>query len=324
MISTSPLRYPGGKARFTDFIWKSIVASGEKADVFVEPFCGGSGAAIALLEGAYVKRIALNDLDPLVSSFWKVVFGKSRENRSDINWLINAVESADLSVPEWRRQKALKPQSVREAAWKCLYLNRTSFNGILHQAGPIGGWEQKNRTLAVRFNPEKLMRRLNELYELRDSVERVEGGGWEVFCSHYKRSTEAYIYLDPPYYHRAEQLYGHLFNDDMHRSMRDYLLDLRTPWMLSYDDANEVRALYAQLGGIDGRVIDQTYSAHPVGGASFVGRELFFSNRTLPGKLPEEAGQKHVGMSVVGPLATVEAPPAGPGRTPFVRLVATA
>lgn len=322
MISTSLLRYPGGKARFTDFISKSIISSGENAEVFVEPFCGGAGAAIALLEAGHVRRIALNDLDPLVSAFWKVVFGKSGETRSDINWLIGAVESADISVAEWRRQKSLKPSSIREASWKCLYLNRTSFNGILHQAGPIGGWEQKKRTLDVRFNREKLIKRLIALYEFRDRVERVEGVSWETFCDHYKKSTEAYIYLDPPYYHRAEQLYGHLFDDDMHRAMRDYLLELRTPWMLSYDDAQEVRALYGHLGGIDGRVIDQTYSAHPVGGASFVGRELFFSNRTLPGNIPEKAGHKHVGMSVLGSLDSISAPSAGPVRTPFARFTA--
>jgi len=31
MISTSPLRYPGGKTRFTNFIWEAIRSSGEQA-----------------------------------------------------------------------------------------------------------------------------------------------------------------------------------------------------------------------------------------------------------------------------------------------------
>lgn len=145
MISTSPLRYPGGKARFSKFISEAIVASGEQTEVFVEPFCGGAGAAIALLESKKVDRISLNDLDPLVASFWKIVFGKSSKNRDDIEWLCKSIEMAEFSINEWRRQKASNPTNVREAAWKCLYLNRTSFNGILHKSGPIGGWEQKNR-----------------------------------------------------------------------------------------------------------------------------------------------------------------------------------
>lgn len=33
--------------------------------------------------------------------------------------------------------------------------------------------------------------------------------------------------------------------------------------MLSYDDAPEIRDLYGDLENVDGRVIDQTYSAIP-------------------------------------------------------------
>lgn len=324
MMSTSPLRYPGGKARFTNFIWEAIVSSGETAQVLVEPCCGGAGASIALLESGRMRSIALNDLDPLVASFWMVVFGKSRHTRHDINWLIGQVESIKPTVPEWRRQKALKPRSLREAAWKCLYLNRTSFNGILHQAGPIGGWEQKNRTLDVRFNREKLIKRLNELYALRDQVDAVDCVDWRQFTSRYRLSKAAYIYLDPPYYHRAEQLYGHYFDDKTHTAMRDYLLNLPTPWMLSYDDAPEVRSLYRGLSGIDGRVLDQTYSAHPMGGASFVGRELFFSNRVLPHKPRDRNVVSHIGLSVVGVVDAVASPLIGPIRTPFERAEAVA
>src|SRR5690606_910384 len=143
----------------------------------------------------------------------------------------------------WRRQKALKPDSVRSAAWKCLYLNRTSFNGIIHKAGPIGGWEQKNRTLDVRFNSEKLILRIDELFAMRDQVEQVGSVNWRKFCTNDRYRSGVFLYLDPPYYHKAEQLYGHLFDEKKHRSVRDFLLSITVPWMLSYDDAPEVREL---------------------------------------------------------------------------------
>ncbi|WP_462251957.1 DNA adenine methylase [Ferruginibacter sp.] len=298
MTSTSPLRYPGGKTRFTNFIEESIVASNEKANIFVEPFCGGAGASISLLESGVVDRIAINDLDPLVSSFWKVVFGKSCESRYHINWLINKIETTKITIKEWRLQKALVPKDIKEAAWKCLYLNRTSFNGILYKAGPIGGWGQTNRKLDVRFNKEKIILRINNLYELREQVDRVDSLNWKRFCSYYAKSKESYLYLDPPYYNKAEQLYGCLFDNSMHISLRDYLINVSVPWMLSYDDAPEIRKLYNKQKGIRGRVIDQTYSTHPVGGNSFVGRELFYSNRDLPA-LKREI-EPHVGLTIVG------------------------
>ncbi len=320
MTSTSPLRYPGGKARFTNFIWESITASQEQVRLFVEPFCGGAGAAIALLESGKVKKIALNDVDPLVAHFWQVVFGKSCTTDEDINWLIQAVENAELSTAEWCRQKASKPSSVRESAWKCLYLNRTSFNGILHKSGPVGGWKQVNRTVAARFNPIKLANRLRELYELRHRVVRVECEDWQQFSNRFRQWKGVYFYFDPPYYHRAEQLYGYLFNKQTHLAMRKYLQRLARPWMLSYDDAPEVRALYEGVDTIDSRVIDQTYSAHPMGGASFVGRELVFSNRKLPIENQANDVKPHIGISVVGALDVVTSHSAGPVRTSTSRL----
>jgi DNA adenine methylase len=321
MISTSPLRYPGGKARFTNFIWESILASKRKTEIFIEPFCGGAGASISLLESGKVKKIALNDLDPLVSSFWKIVFGKSRKSRHDVNWLINSIETTKISLEEWSRQKSLTPTNIKEAAWKCLYLNRTSFNGIIHKAGPIGGWEQKNRSIDVRFNKEKIIIRINELYELRDQVERVESVNWKLFCSYYRQRKAAYLYLDPPYYNRAEQLYGYLFDEVKHTAMRDYLISLSTPWMLSYDDAPEIRSLY-KCKGISGRVIDQTYSSHPMGGASFIGRELFFSNAHLPAFKVEKETKSHIGLSIVGCVKKIDSESNGPIRMPFLKLKA--
>ncbi|HEY5580155.1 MAG TPA: DNA adenine methylase [Rhodoferax sp.] len=318
MISKSPLRYPGGKTRFTPFIWSAIQASGLNPSVFVEPFCGGAGVSLALLELGHVQQIALNDIDPLIASFWRIVFGKTDEPDADIKWLFNKIETATLTVDEWRTQKALKPASLREAAFKCLFLNRTSFNGILHQAGPIGGWGQVNRTLDVRFNAEKLVKRLSALYEKRHSVTRVSCENWRLFCSWYRVAKNAYLYLDPPYYRKAEQLYGHTFDNKTHREMSEYLGEQKVPWMLSYDDVPEIRALYGDLSNVDGRVIDQTYSAHPIGGARFVGRELFFSNRPLPTDC--HVGQ-HRGMSVVGTLPTVKASSAT-FRTPFVHATA--
>lgn len=319
MISTSPLRYPGGKARFTNFILNSIKISGEIADIFVEPFCGGAGAAIALLESGHVKRIALNDIDPLVSSFWQVVFGKSCNTRDDINWLINAVESVNISIDEWRQQKNLKPQNIREAAWKCLFINRTSFNGILHKSGPIGGWKQENRSIDVRFNKEKIIEKLINLYYLREQVERVDNSDWRVFCTNYQGANQAYIYIDPPYYHRAERLYVHVFDHKTHLELRNYLVNLVTPWMLSYDDTPEVRDLYSNYENIYGCVIDQTYSTHPMGGNSFIGRELFFSNRKLPCNTCRNGDEPHIGMSIVGSLNAVPVLKNGPIRIPFKR-----
>lgn len=289
----SILRYPGSKARFCAFISKAIALNAARPRLFVEPFCGGASVSIALLEDGVVEEIAINDVDPLISQLWSTVFSKL-----GAKWLANQVLEVPLSVDEWRRQKALKPASQREAALKCLYLNRTSFNGIIHKSGPLGGWGQKSLQIGVRFNRQRLSDRILELSALRDKV-TVSNQGWLDFCERFSSNESAVFYLDPPYYHKAEQLYGHTFDEHEHENLRNFLHKFNRPWLLSYDDAQEVRDLYEAVTN-KARVIDNTYSTHPLGGCAFIGRELVFTNmKRLPA--PTKGKHGHVGLSVKEP-----------------------
>lgn len=286
----SILRYPGSKARFCGFIAKTISLNAGRPRLFVEPFCGGASVSIALLEGGVVDAVAINDVDPLIGKLWAAVFSKA-----NAAWLAGQMETVPLTIAEWRRQKALVPANEREAALKCLFLNRTSFNGIIHKAGPLGGWGQKSIKIDVRFNRERLAERILELSALRESV-TVGSEGWKPFCKRFAKDPSAIFYLDPPYYHKAEQLYGHVFDEYGHEKLRDFLEAFDRPWLLSYDDAQEVRDLY---GGVAtrARVIDNSYSTHPLGGCSFIGRELVYTNmKRLPAAAKAHAA--HVGLTV--------------------------
>lgn len=285
------MRYPGSKARFVDFISRTIRLNGLRGCVFVEPFCGGASASIALLESGNVDYIALNDTDPLIAHLWDVVFS---EITSD--WLAEQVMSVPLTIDEWQKQKALEPSSPKEAALKCLYLNRTSFNGIIHKSGPLGGWGQTKRTVGVRFNRVKLANRIRELCELRDRVLIVSNNNWESFCNRMLSDNKNFFYLDPPYYHKADALYGYYFDNTGHIRLRDYLSAFKVPWILSYDDVPEIRALY-QGRSLKARIIDSTYSTHPMGGASHIGREVLYSNLAkLPA--PDTGIIVHSGLTV--------------------------
>ncbi len=264
--------------------------NGLRPQLFLEPFCGGASVSISLLERDAVDAVALNDSDPLISSLWYVIFGGEHD------WLIEQIKTIPLTLEEWRRQKSLEPKNVREAALKALYLNRTSFNGILYQAGPIGGWGQKKRTLDIRFNRNRLAERVAQLSALRHRVRDVTCLDWRAFCDSYEKEAGTLFYFDPPYYHKADQLYGQYFHTGQHVAFRDFLVEFDADWVLSYDDAREVRELYRPYNW-NARVMDSTYSAHPMGGSSFVGRELFFSNlHRLPA--PDPLDTPHEGLSV--------------------------
>jgi DNA adenine methylase len=140
-----------------------------------------------------------------------------------------------------------------------------------------------------------LAKRILELSQLRAQV-TVANEGWRSFCGRFANDAGAVFYFDPPYFHRAEQLYGHVFDEHEHRELRDFLRHLNQHWLLSYDDAREIRELYGNVK-TKARVIDNTYSTHPLGGCAFIGRELMLTNmRRLPA--PSKAGGAHVGMTV--------------------------
>lgn len=288
----SLLRYPGSKARLARFIYESIFLNDGRCSTFIEPFCGGASVSIALLESNTVEEIIINDIDPLVASLWKCVFSKK-----NAEWLADSIKQITLSLDQWQIQKNLRPANTREAALKCLFLNRTSFSGLLHRnAGPIGGRAQAKWKLGCRFNREKLASRIIELSKLSPRVRSVTQQPWQVVCNKWAGNKDVFFYLDPPFYHKAHRLYRVVFSDIEHQELRDYLLTLKSPWILSYDNAAEIRDLYDNFN-INTRIIDNTYSAHPVGGNSFVGRELLYSNlKELP--KPSKDKSNHVGLSV--------------------------
>jgi len=271
MQTKTILRYPGSKARFASLIEESIVLNGCDTTTFAEPFCGGASVSITLLEKGAVESIALNDADPLISALWACVF-----SAKDARWLSDQALSVPLTIEEWCQQKSLTPANRREAALKCLYLNRTSFNGIIHKSGPIGGWGQEKRTLGARFNRERLAQRILALSAYQGHV-TISNKGWMEFCNHASKHRGAFLYLDPPYYYKAKHLYRFAFDTAEHTRLRDYLIGLKSPWLLSYDDSTEVRGLY-HGHDLQVRVVDNTYSTHPLGGMSFIGRELIYSN----------------------------------------------
>ena len=123
-IPVSPLRYPGSKRWLSNYIARSINQNGLTPDLFIEPFAGGASVSLAMLSMGLVKKVALNDRDPLIAAFWRTVF-------FDTDWLIDRVLKVEVSLNKWERLKKSNPKTIRDKAFKCLFLNRTSFSGSM-------------------------------------------------------------------------------------------------------------------------------------------------------------------------------------------------
>lgn len=244
----SPLRYPGGKRRLAAFIVETLKLNNLRPKLFVEPFAGGASVALQLLNDGHVEAVALGEKDPLVASFWKVVF-------QDHEWLIRRIKRTRPTLRGWEYYKRGNFDNDRDRAMACLFLNRTSFSGILApSAGPIGGRQQISAyNIGCRFNPEALIRRIRQAATLRDKILFIKQGDWKATLKQAQRRNhnqeEVFIYLDPPFYEKAEHLYRFYFDEKDHVALRDELTKLTFHWLLSYDSVPEIRALYAKYAG---------------------------------------------------------------------------
>lgn len=257
----SPLRYPGGKRRMVPFLAAALLANNQHPGLFAEPFAGGASVSLELLQGGLVDRIGLSDSDPMVVAFWQTVF-------EDTDWLCQKVESIDIDLATWKRMKTSRWRARRSLALACLFLNRTSFNGALHhRAGPIGGHAGKSDyRIDCRFPRATLVRRIRACAKLAPNVAYVaqqEAGraianarslarreGWSTF-----------FYLDPPFWAKSGLLYRHSFQEWQHEELAESLLWLKDPWLLSYDPAPEIEALYSEHRGVQTATVELLYTA---------------------------------------------------------------
>lgn len=157
---------------------------------------------------------------------------------------------------------ALPAERRRDKALKCLFLNRTTFSGILHgRAGPIGGKNQTSATkykIDCRFNKKALAARLRAIGELGSTGRIIDvwNSDWRDTLARIKReynhrlaSDEILVYFDPPYVEKAKFLYPWAFGDDQHRALASTLRDATDyRWLLSYDDNPLARELYPPDG----------------------------------------------------------------------------
>jgi DNA adenine methylase len=272
MEFNTPLRYPGGKGKLTDFIKLIFVENNLIGGHYVEPYAGGAGIAINLLFHGYVSCIHLNDLNQSVHAFWYSVLNQPDE-------LCKAIYDVDVSMDEWHRQKAVltnpSGHSLLALGFSTFFLNRTNRSGIL-KGGVIGGKNQDGHwKLDARFNKIDLINRIERialhgtkirLYNF-DAVNFIES----IVPTLPKKSL---IYLDPPYYVKGKGLYqDHYIHEDHVGIAKLVKNGIKRPWIVSYDYAPEILDIYK---GVKNITYGISYSAQD----RYRGAEvMFFSDR---------------------------------------------
>jgi DNA adenine methylase len=282
LSAMSPLRYPGSKRKMLPSIQQLIEGNVPKPELFVEPFCGGSSVSLGLLEIGAVSRVLLADLNPLVSAFWQ-------EATTNAERLVDDMMKEPVTVERWDFWRQAKPRSTRRRALKCLFLNRTTFSGIIGgNAGPIGGRAQASAyDIGCRFEKHALAERILTVKALADEgkIVGVLQARWQEAIRHAEylatglKKDATIFYLDPPYIEKAGRLYELPFIDRDHRGLATYLTEeTRHRWILSYDKEPLVLDFYRSKSGVSEFRVTHHYTMTGNRRKPVPGREILFTN----------------------------------------------
>ncbi len=252
MATLTPFRYAGAKNRLLPILQTYLDPLLLNSQDYVEPFVGGGSVALYVAKQYPNINIHLNDKDPWVSAFWKVV---SSSNQELIQELIFRLETKP-TIQLFNHLGNNPPQSLLDKAYYCLFFNRTTFSGIFKRdkqdcitSSPIGGQDQKSKwTVDCRYNFKKLKEKLLFINQLLQERTKVSNLDIDQYLS--TIPTEYAMYLDPPYYLQAHMLYNQNMKREEHIQFA-FTLQKHSNWILSYDDHPEIRKLYA-----DNQIID--------------------------------------------------------------------
>ena len=240
----SPLRYPGGKGKLTPFISRLLQLNDLQDGTYVEPYAGGAAVALELLVMGKVRRIHINDLNRSVHAFWRSVLDAPEA-------LCRLIAETPVTMDEWHRQKAVqtdKDADTLTLGFSTFFLNRTNRSGIVNGGGVIGGLLQTGEwKIDARFNRADLIARIERIADYSSNI-TLHNTDAEKLIKRLSRSIakKAFIYLDPPYYQKGQDLYLNYYEHDDHARLAQTMKSLRPEirWMVSYDNHPEIRRLY--------------------------------------------------------------------------------
>lgn len=220
-----------------------ISQTNHRGGVYIEPFAGGAGIAFDLLENNIVETIVINDYDKGIYSFWRAILTEPQRFINDIN-------AVSIDINEWKKQQEIVLNNNKhysyELGFATFYLNRTNRSGII-KGGVIGGAEQKGEwKLDARFNRDSLVNRVKRIAEIKDQVV-LYNKDINSFLRNYlpRFDKNSFIYFDPPYYKKGNQLYMNYFEHKDHVRIQKEIAGLgKKDWIITYDDESKINEIY--------------------------------------------------------------------------------
>lgn len=227
MKTVYPIKYYGGKAGMTKFL---LPLFPKEYEIFVDAF-GGSASVLLAEERPNVNEV-YNDLGDNVYSLYKVISDKTM--MEELRMKLELTPYSETFRAEFKNDLKKTDLSLVERAFKFMYVNRTSFNGV----GGFSTTFMKGRPLSKEVSV--YLSAINGLEELHKRLSTVVFEHKDIFKILEKYDREdTFIYLDPPYVQDTRvstTRYEVEMSDEEHKRFVERLLSMKAKVMVSgYD-----------------------------------------------------------------------------------------
>lgn len=239
----NPVRYPGGKGsrKMAERVC-GLYPEGYFSDkTWVEPFAGGCGLGLYLLEHDIVSHCVFNDFDPRVRDMWHAIAYHTDR-------MIMSLDRLKLDIDRFHKARRIMndPSSTAfQRGYNTFIVNRCARSGYL-DGGVIGGNAQDGKyKLDCRFTKENLIKKIEHIGDLAESGKIAFTSGYDgadMVERHLGIYSNPFVYLDPPYYDKGKQCYR--ARVDHANLARVLLSEDEIPWLLSYDLHPYIMGLY--------------------------------------------------------------------------------
>lgn len=282
-----------GLSRIFDCQW-----TGMNLEVWIEPFAGGAGAGLGMLENDSVSELWLVEKHPALAAFWDIATcqgDRLARTVERLNPTVISFENAKTTIASILAGDEIDPLQV---ALDTFIVNRCSRSGIVTPAaGPIGGKDQAGpHKIGDRWNAKALADRIRRVGERgrqgKIKVHHADGIDMIANLVDSGIEDEMFLFVDPPYIREGNRLYHQGLNLDMHHQLSDALSTCPTPWLLTYDNEPAVRReLYPDHRILQYRISNTANRQRRAWEFAVLSHNLNIPSESAPSLLPSDSAE---------------------------------
>lgn len=264
----SPFRYAGGKTWLVPRIRQWLTSLPERPSHLIEPFAGGGIVGLTAAFEELAKHVTLVEMDCDVAAVWQTII------EDDGEALAESIINFELTPENVEAILSQPPKNTAARAFMTIVKNRVNRGGILARGTGLIKYGENGKGLTSRWYPATLKKRILDILEVRSRLSFIQGDGLAVMREHTIDPAAAF-FIDPPYTastkRAGSRLYTHSCID--HEELFKVTADLAGDFLMTYDDADEVREL-ARQHNFDTLLIPMKNTHHTTMHELLIGRNL--------------------------------------------------